>query len=58
MRRKAGLSQSKLAERMGTTQSAISELEGGIASPTVVTLLRYAAQLGMAVVLTVEQEID
>jgi transcriptional regulator with XRE-family HTH domain len=33
-RRRAGLTQVELAERVGTTQSAIARLERGIGSPT------------------------
>lgn len=45
-RAEAGLTQGALAERMGTTQSAIARLEGGRVSPTVETLRRYAAAVG------------
>jgi len=36
------LKQSKVAERMGTTQSAVSKLEGGANDPQITTLMRYA----------------
>ena len=39
-------SQAELAERMGTTQSAIARLESGRVSPTVETLQKYARALG------------
>ncbi|MES2434402.1 MAG: helix-turn-helix transcriptional regulator [Pseudomonadota bacterium] len=42
----AGLTQEALAERMGTTQSAIARLEGGRVSPSVETLRRYAKAVG------------
>jgi transcriptional regulator with XRE-family HTH domain len=38
----AGLTQESVAERMGTTQSAVSELEGGATDPRLSTLQRYA----------------
>jgi transcriptional regulator with XRE-family HTH domain len=45
-RSEAGLSQAALAERMGTTQSAIARLEGGRVSPSVETLRRYGVAVG------------
>jgi DNA-binding XRE family transcriptional regulator len=45
-RSEAGLTQAALAERMGTTQSAIARLEGGRVSPSVETLRKYAAAVG------------
>ena len=45
-RTKAKLSQAQLAERMGTTQSAVARLEGGGVSPSVATLQRYAEATG------------
>lgn len=42
----AGVTQAELAERMGTTQSAIARLEGGRVSPSVATLQKYARALG------------
>lgn len=41
-----GLTQEALAERMGTTQSAIARLEGGRVSPSVETLRKYAKAVG------------
>jgi DNA-binding XRE family transcriptional regulator len=38
----AGLWQAELAERMGTSQSAIARLESGQTLPSTKTLLRYA----------------
>ena len=45
-RGEAGLTQGALAARMGTTQSAITRLEGGRVSPSVATLRKYAAAVG------------
>jgi predicted transcriptional regulator len=42
----AGLTQAEVAERAGTTQSAIARLEGGSVSPTVETLRKYAKAVG------------
>jgi predicted transcriptional regulator len=41
-RMRAGLSQAELAERMGTSQSAIARLESGQTLPSTKTLLRFA----------------
>lgn len=43
----AGLTQAQLAERLGTTQSAIARLEGGGRLPTVDTLYRLAQALNV-----------
>jgi predicted transcriptional regulator len=45
-RTKANLTQAELAERLGTTQSAVARLEGGKVSPSVATLQRYAEATG------------
>jgi transcriptional regulator with XRE-family HTH domain len=45
-RHSRGLSQAIVAERMGTTQSAVSELEGGDTDPRLSTLQRYSRALG------------
>ena len=45
-RARAGLTQQALAERMGTTQSAIARLEGGGRLPSMKTLIRYAQASG------------
>jgi transcriptional regulator with XRE-family HTH domain len=44
----AGISQAEIAERMGTTQSAIARLESGRGrhSPSLATLRKYARALG------------
>jgi transcriptional regulator with XRE-family HTH domain len=43
----AGLSQRELAERIGTTQSAIARLEGGSQWPKLDTLYHIATALGV-----------
>lgn len=45
-RREAKLTQTELAERIGTTQSAIARLEAGRVSPSITTLRRYAEATG------------
>ena len=45
-RRRAGLSQRQLAERAGTTQSAIARLETGRSTPSFDTVLRLARLCG------------
>lgn len=52
VRRRAGLTQTELAERMGTTQSAVSRLESGGAGATVGLLERVAEAVGFAFTLT------
>jgi ribosome-binding protein aMBF1 (putative translation factor) len=52
LREKKGLSQRELAERVGTTQSAIARLEGGHISPTLPTLDKIANALGAEVSLS------
>lgn len=42
----AGLSQAELAERMGTSQSAIARLESGRSLPSAKTLIRFAEATG------------
>lgn len=50
-RASAGLTQAEVADRIGTTQSAIARLESGSAShsPSIATLRRYAEALGYRV---------
>jgi ribosome-binding protein aMBF1 (putative translation factor) len=48
-RARAGLSQAELAERMGTSQSAIARLESGQTLPSTKTLLRFAKATGSKV---------
>lgn len=46
-RRRAGLTQEDVAERMGTTKSAVSRLESaGKHAPSLATLRRYAEAVG------------
>ena len=52
LREKKGLSQRQLAELVGTTQSAIARLESGHISPSLPTLDRIAAALGVEVTVT------
>lgn len=46
LRQGAALSQQELAERIGTTQSAIARLESGSAQPKLTTLSKLAEALG------------
>ena len=48
-RARAGLSQAELAERMGTSQSAIARLESGRTLPSAKTLIRFAEATGSKV---------
>lgn len=45
-RARAGLTQAQLAERMGTSQSAVARLESGKSRPSVATLEKLAAATG------------
>lgn len=45
-RARAGLTQAELAERMGTSQSAIARLESGRSRPSTSTLTKLAAATG------------
>ena len=45
-RMNAGLTQQELAERMGTTQSAVARLEGWTTNPSVNTLRKFAEATG------------
>lgn len=50
-----GLSQSQLADRMGTQQSVIARLEGGGITPTLPTLKRIADALGTKLTVDFEE---
>lgn len=54
----AGVSQAEIAERMGTTQSAVARLESGRSkhSPSLTTLRKYAHALGYRVDLRLIKE--
>ncbi len=43
---RAGLTQEQVAERMGTSRTAVVRLEGGRGNPSLKTLQRYAAATG------------
>ena len=45
-RARSGLSQTELAERMGTSQSAIARIESGRTLPSAKTLIRFAEATG------------
>jgi len=49
MRTSAGLTQTELARRMGTTQSSIARIEGGGSMPTIDMLSRLARATGLSV---------
>ena len=53
-RMRAGLTQHQLAERMGTTQSAVARLEGGKRTPSMGTVQRYAQAAGCKAVFRLE----
>jgi transcriptional regulator with XRE-family HTH domain len=52
LRREAGLTQTELAERIGTTQSAVSKIESGRTLPGLELLDRVAKATGRPVTLT------
>lgn len=55
-RQEAGLTQAQVAERMGTTASAVSRLEASLSSekhsPSFATLRKYAAACGKRLVIS------
>ena len=53
-RSRAGLTQSDVAERMGTTQSVIARLESGKQAPSLRTVQRYARAVGARAVVRIE----
>ncbi|MGH2963425.1 MAG: helix-turn-helix domain-containing protein [Solirubrobacterales bacterium] len=53
-REAAGLSQAELADRMGTTQSAVARLESPRSNPRVETLDRAVASTGQRVTVSLE----
>ena len=55
-RQQAGLSQTEIAARMGTSQSAVARLEAGAADVRASTLERYAAALGTELTWTLHRD--
>ena len=55
-RQQAGLSQTEIAARMGTSQSAVARLEAGAADMRASTLERYAAALGTELTWTLHRD--
>ena len=53
-RTRAGLSQSEVARRMGTTQSVVARLESGKRPPSLRTVERFAQAVGGHAVLRIE----
>jgi predicted transcriptional regulator len=53
-RARAGLSQSEVAQRMGTTQSVVARLESGKRPPSMRTVERFAEAVGGHVVFRIE----
>lgn len=51
-RKRAGLTQVEVAERIGTTQSAVSRLEAGHVEPSLGLVDRYASAVGERIVLS------
>lgn len=47
-RERSGLTQTKVAERMGTSQASVAKLESHTHDPRLSTLMRYIAALGDA----------
>src|ERR1700730_7795973 len=56
VRNKRGLSQAKIAKRMGTSQPAVARMESGASDPLFSTVHRYAHALGTDVDLRVRDE--
>jgi ribosome-binding protein aMBF1 (putative translation factor) len=55
-RERLGLTQSELAEKMGTTQPTIARLEAGGVTPSLDTLHRAADALGLELVVDFRQQ--
>jgi len=55
-RARAGLTQAQLAQRMGTTQSAVARIENGRRAPSMRTVQRYASATGTRAVLRLEPQ--
>ena len=54
-RQAAGLSQTEVAARMGTSQSAVARIESGTADVRASTLERYAAAVGSQIAWSLDQ---
>lgn len=57
-RRRAGLTQKQLAERLHTAQPAIARWEGDVASPSFETLLRAVRACGFDLRISLEERDD
>lgn len=57
LRRAAGLTQSDLAQRLGTTQSAVARLEAGRQRLSLATVQRTAIELGCDVELVISEQV-
>ena len=57
-RKEAKMTQTELAEKIGTTQSAIARLEAGRVSPSIATLQRYAMATGRSLHINFENTKD
>ena len=57
-RTRAHLSQAQVAERMGTTESAVSRLESGRSRPSTRTLERYAEATGHKLHISLEPSVS
>ncbi len=55
-RARAGMSQSEVAQRMGTTQSVVARLESGKRPPSMRTVERFAQAVGGHLVFRIEQQ--
>jgi ribosome-binding protein aMBF1 (putative translation factor) len=55
-RKRCGLSQKQVAERMGTTQSAVSDLERTAGDPRLSTLQRFGRAVGLKLRVVAVQE--
>jgi predicted transcriptional regulator len=55
-RARAGLSQSEVAQRMGTTQSVVARLESGKRPPSMRTVERFAQAVGGHLVMRIEPQ--
>lgn len=53
-RSRAGMTQSEVAQSMGTTQSVVARLEGGKQIPSLRTVQRYAQAVGSRAVVRIE----